>query len=192
MKGVASLTRRFFNNSIQTHTFFETDVGACQTNGGRVVPVYWRSNWRLLEAEVGIEPRKLYRFEPNTLCFKAFCSLIFPGVQAVFSTPRRPLAIASLLSFQFSFGEASGEELGETFSIILCNLEQSWSLAAGGPRYFLAFASRADCNALVSLCPSAPVSAAIIIPVSPSTSTGQGMPWTPYCTATAAFEYWPS
>src|SRR6266699_3190985 len=161
MKGVASLTRRFFNNSIQTHTFFETDVGACQANGRRVVPVYWRSNWRLLEAEVGIEPRKLYRFEPNTLCFKAFCSLIFPVVEAV-------------------------------FSIILCNLEQSWSLAAGGPRYFLAFASRADCNALVSLCPSAPVSAAIIIPVSPSTSTGQGMAWTPYCTATAAFEYWPS
>ena len=54
MKGVAGLTRRFFNNSIQTHTFFETDLGACQANGGRVVPVYWRSNWRLLEAEVGI------------------------------------------------------------------------------------------------------------------------------------------
>src|SRR6266404_4049145 len=62
----------------------------------------------------------------------------------------------------------------------------------GVARYFLAFASRADCNALVSLCPSAPVSAAIIVPVSPSTSTGQGIAWTPYCTATAAFQYWPS
>src|SRR6266567_3625430 len=41
--------------------------------------------------------------------------------------------------------------LGETFSIILRDLEQSWSVAAGGvARYFLAFASRADCNALVS------------------------------------------
>src|SRR6266571_4084917 len=32
------------------------------------------------------------------------------------------------------FGEASGEELGETFSITLCDLEPSWSLAAGGWR----------------------------------------------------------
>src|SRR6266568_208415 len=95
MKGVASLTRRFFNNSIQTHTFFETDVGACQANGRRVVPVYWRSNWRLLEAEVGIEPRKLYRFEPNTLCYKAFCSLIFRGFKPFFQhlADRSPLPL---------------------------------------------------------------------------------------------------
>ena len=77
----------------------------------------------------------------ETLPFRAWHALFqgltqpyFPRIQAVFSTPRSPLANASLLPFQFSFGEASGEELGETFSIILCDLEQSCSVAAGGRR----------------------------------------------------------
>ena len=42
MKGLAGLTQRFFNNSIQTRTFLETDVGACQASSGRVIPVYDR------------------------------------------------------------------------------------------------------------------------------------------------------
>src|SRR6266853_2677802 len=86
MKGVASLTRRFFNNSIQTHTFFETDVGACQANSGRVVPVYWRSNWRLLEAEAGIEPT--LRIDAHALK-----GLVIPGDRHVnVNHPARPLA----------------------------------------------------------------------------------------------------
>ena len=55
-----------------------------------------------LEARVGIEPRKLYRSEPNTLCYRAYYNLILLGVQADFSTARSlpihcPLTAFSLL-----------------------------------------------------------------------------------------------
>jgi hypothetical protein len=72
----SGFTRRFFNNSAQRHTFFESAAQECQGSSGRVVPVYQRSNQRLLEAEVGIERGSLYRSEPNTLCYKANASHI--------------------------------------------------------------------------------------------------------------------
>ena len=55
----------------------------------------------------------LYRSEPNTLCFKAYYSLIFQGFKQFFRLPIHCPAIAPLSPIHCS----SGEELGETFSL---------------------------------------------------------------------------
>ena len=60
------------------------------------------------------------------------------------------------------------------------------------PRYFLALAANALFAAVAKFGPNAPTSVAIIVPVSPSTNTGHGIARTPYFTAMAAFQYWPS
>ena len=55
--------------------------------------------------------RSLYRSEPNTLCFKAYCNLILQGFKSFLRPPvQRPL-IAPLPPPHCS----SGEDLGETF-----------------------------------------------------------------------------
>jgi|ERR1017187_1205081 hypothetical protein len=60
--------------------------------------------------------RKLYRSEPDTLCFKAYYNLFLQGFKQYFRPPVQSLLIAPSLPLYSSSGVTLGEELGETFS----------------------------------------------------------------------------
>ena len=98
--------------SVKTPWSWETDVGnllleaKCRLRSALNV---------LIKILVGGEgrnrTRKLYRSEPNTLCFNAYCSLILQGFKLFFGLLVHCSAIAPSLPLYCSLGE----ELGETF-----------------------------------------------------------------------------
>jgi hypothetical protein len=92
-----------------------------QQNGAGVVFVCWHFCWHSRVEEIQIlatlavgfggegrnRTRKLYRSEPNTLCFKAYSSLILQGFKPFFTarpTPAHCPVIAPLLLVRCNFG----------------------------------------------------------------------------------------
>jgi hypothetical protein len=71
----------------------------------------------LLGGEGRNRTRKLYRSEPNTLCFKAYYNLILQGFKLFFRLLAQCSLIALLPPIYCLSGVTLGEDLGETFFI---------------------------------------------------------------------------